>query len=178
MRRLSFSYHEILNLVLPLLFAFWLHGAIKQAEHRRCFVVEESEREAFGPKDWIMTGWDWPIHWVKGTPADPIPCKPRGSGFYSGSPGDADIPKDNTPAGAVLRVLHGKDLQIAPGGLTRSIHGSDPSISAAGHRNLDRYLGEHSGNQANAQPAGADQGLSPEARERLLQRLKKDTIDQ
>lgn len=178
MRRLSFSYDEILNLVLPLLFAFWLHGAIKQAEHRRCFVVEESEREAFGPKDWIMTGWDWPIHWVKGKPADPIPCKRGGSGFHSGGLGGTDIPQDNTPAGAVLRVLHGKDLQIAPGGLTGSFHGSDPSTSATGDSNVARYLVEHSGNQANARSAGADQGLSPDARERLPQRLKKDIIDQ
>jgi hypothetical protein len=52
MRRLSFSYDEILNLVLPLLFAFWLHGAIKQAEHR----VVSSSKKVNGRLSVLKTG--------------------------------------------------------------------------------------------------------------------------
>ena len=76
-------------------------------------------------------------------------------------------------------VLRGKDGQIAPGGLTGSLPGSDPSVSAAGHRNVNRYLVEHSSSPsstqgASAANAGSDQGLTPEARALLEKRLEEE----
>lgn len=178
MRRFSDVFGSILGIFMAVLFVGWSFGAREQALDRRCIALEASEREYFGPVDLIVMGWDWPIHWLKGTKADPIPCKLRVSGFHTGGLSGADIPTKDTTASTVLGILQGKNVQIAPGGLTGSLHGSDPSTSATGHRNVARYLVEHSGNQANAQSAGADQGLSPDARERLPQRLKKDIIDQ
>ena len=178
MRRFSDIFVNLFGIVMAVLFFGWSYGAREQALDRHCIALEASGRKSFGHGDLILTGWDWPIHWLKGTKADPIPCKPRVSDFHAGGPSGANIPTKDTTASTVLGILQGKDVQTAPGGLTGSLHGSDPSTSATFHSGVYRYLAERSGNQANAQSAGADQGLSPEARGRLLQRLKQDVVDQ
>lgn len=172
MGKFSVDREDVVKLVLAALLLGWLWGARAQAIDRHCFAIKATEREAFGFVDWITTGWDWPIHWLKGTPADPIPCKPGVQGVTS----RADIPKEGTIVGDVMR---GNDGQIAPGGLTGSLPGSDPSVSATGHRNVDRYLVEHSGSPSSTQGASAgnarpDQGLTPEARALLEKRLKEE----
>ncbi|RSU21546.1 hypothetical protein DAH74_09575 [Sphingomonas koreensis] len=178
MGKFSVDREDVIKLVLVALVLGWLWGARAQAIDRHCFAIKATEREAFGFTDWITTGWDWPIHWLKGTPADPIPCKPGVQGVTSRGFSGADMPKEGTMVGDVMR---GNDGQIAPGGLTGSLPGSDPSASATGHRNLDRYLVEHSGNPSSTQGtpspadnAGADQGLTPEARALLERRLKEE----
>ncbi|WP_126516814.1 hypothetical protein [Sphingobium amiense] len=156
----------------------WIWGARAQAIDRHCFALKANEQEPFGLVSWITTGWDWPIHWLKGTPADPIPCKPGVQGVTSRGFSGVDMPKEGTMVGDVLR---GKEGQIAPSGLTGSLPGSDPSVPTTGHRNVDRYLVEHSGSPSSTQGtpppagnAGADQGLTPEARALLEKRLKEE----
>lgn len=178
MGKSSNSVTNLLGLALVILLGCWLWGAKEQADSRRCIAIKASEREAFGFVDWITTGWDWPIHWMKGTQAPDIPCKPGVEGVTSRGLSGVDMSKEGTMVGDVLR---GKDGQIAPGGLTGSLPGSDPAVSATGHRNLDRYLVEHSGNPSSTQGtpspagnAGTDQGLTPEARALLEKRLKEE----
>ena len=165
---------KLAGVLFLLLVLGWFFGAEKQAIERHCYPAKASEREAFGWIDFIATGWNWPIHWLRGTRATPIPCKPGVIGLGQGS---ARIPGN----GMVGEILREKDGRINPGGLTRSLPGGDPSASAIGHRNLDRYLVEHSGNLSSMQgassPAGnsaADQGLTTEARALLKKRLKEE----
>lgn len=165
---------KLAGVFFVLLVLGWFLGAKNQADERHCYPAKASEREAFGWIDFIATGWDWPIHWLRGTRATPIPCK---TGAIGPGQGAARIPGN----GMVGEILREKDGRVNPSGLTGSSPGSDPSASAIGHRNLDRYLVEHSGSLSSTQgassPAGnsaADQGLTPEARALLEKRLKEE----
>ncbi|BAV65336.1 tRNA-dihydrouridine synthase [Sphingobium cloacae] len=162
---------KLAGVFFVLLVLGWFLGAENQAVQRHCYPAKASEREAFGWIDYIATGWDWPIHWLRGTSATPIPCKPGVIGLGQGV---APIPGK----GMVGEILRENDGRINSGELTGSLPGSDPSI---GHRNLDRYMVEHSGNPSSTQGtpspagnAGADQGLTPEARALLAKRLKEE----
>ncbi len=171
MSRASDVVGKLAGVVLVLLALGWFLGAEDQAVRRHCYPAKASDREAFGWIDYIATGWDWPIHWLRGTRPTPIPCKPGAIGLGQATP---PIP-GNSMVGEILRE---KDGRINPGELSGSLPGGDSSI---GHRNLDRYLVEHSGNPSSTQgtpspggKAGSDQGLTPEARALLEKRLKEE----
>ena len=114
---------RLFPLLLALLGVVWFLGAERQAVERHCYPINASKRESFGPIDYIVTGWDWPIHWMNGTRAQAIPCKPGVAGL-----GESAI---RVPRGSMVgNVLEGKDGEVAPGELSGSLPVGDPSSSA------------------------------------------------
>lgn len=168
---------NLLKVGLMVLLVVWVWGARRQAGNRHCYPVKATEEEAFDVLDLIATGWDWPLHWINGTRAEPIPCKPGVIGIMQGKV-TVDIPDDGS---TVSETLRGRTVRPGVGGVLKD--GRNPldaiTSSPVGHRYLDRYLAEHSGNQAGTPSAapttasgGEDQGLSPEARDLLDRRLQ------
>lgn len=164
---------NLLKVGLMVLFAVWFWGMREQAGDRHCYPVKATEEGAFGVFDWIATGWDWPLHWTNGTRAEPIPCRPGVIGIVQGKV-TLNIPDDGS---MVSEALRGRWVDTGRRNSTEALHNmSDVPI---GHRYLDRYLAEHSGNRAGtpgATPTTADgnedQGLSPETRDLLDRRLQ------
>ena len=125
MTGLSRIARRLFPLLLALLGVAWFLGAERQAVERHCYAVDASKRESFGPIDYIVTGWDWPIHWMKGTLAQAIPCKPGVAGLGESA---TRVPKGSM----VGNVLEGKDGEVAPGAFSGSLPVSDSSSSALG----------------------------------------------
>jgi hypothetical protein len=168
----------LIGIALIGLAALWLWGASAQANERRCIAIKASEREAFGVIDWITTGWDWPLHRLNGTRAEPIPCKPGVTGFSGGKITGLKVPDDGS---MVSEALRGRPVGPGLGEIMKDSEGALDNLTNAptGHRYLDRYLAEQSGNRAatpSATPTTAvgdgDPGLSPEARDLLNRRLQ------
>ncbi|PZO90974.1 MULTISPECIES: hypothetical protein [Alphaproteobacteria] len=167
---------NLLKVGLMVLLVVWVWGARRQAGDRHCYPVKATQEEAFGFFDWIATGWDWPLHWINGTRAEPIPCKPGVIGIMQGKV-TVDISDDVWRGSEAFR----SEAFPGVGGVVKNGHNPLDAITSSpvGHRYLDRYLAEHSGNRAatpGATPTTAtgdeDQGLSPEARDLLDRRLQ------